>query len=202
MRKLLAPTLIVLGALVMLTLWPLFTVLHGPTSFNLDRHFLGFSPLFWGALMEGVSGVLITIGVVLWRRVFIVGALSRVALIVALVALAVPAMLDLAFLVTMPPLVQPLLGLGLIAIAAANRELPTLARLTLATMGALYVAALWSLFVSIEQWDSLNGYRVYGIMANVLPSIGWIIVAVSVALAARRAALSLAAPSRLQRSAE
>jgi hypothetical protein len=179
MKRLIAPALIVLGAVVMVALWPLFTSLHGPTSVNLERPFLGRDPLFWGAMMEGVSGALIVAGLLLWRRLLVAGKLSRVGYVLALATLALPTLLTLVFLAPMPPLLQPLLGVGLILLAWGNPRLPRVARVALVVIGALFIAALWSAFIPIETWDSLHGYRIYGVMTNVLVGIAWIVFAVS-----------------------
>ena len=56
---------LIVGGAIMTSLWPLFTSLHGPTSYNEERHFLGQDPLFWGAMTEGVPSLLIAAGLAL-----------------------------------------------------------------------------------------------------------------------------------------
>lgn len=56
--------LMIIGGWLMAVLWPLFTILHGPTSFNQDRHFLGRDPLFWGMLMSAPASLMIAFGLI------------------------------------------------------------------------------------------------------------------------------------------
>lgn len=50
------------GGFLNVVAWPIFTNLHGPTSFNRDDELLGLDSLQWGAVMEGPSGLLGALG--------------------------------------------------------------------------------------------------------------------------------------------
>ena len=163
----------------MVVIWPLYTTLHGPTSYDLNRHFLGGGTLFWGAMMEGVSSVLIVAGLVLWRRLLVVGKLALAGYIVTLIALAIPALLDLVFVVLVPPMLQPALGIGLVLIAAGNARLSRTSRVALVVVASLLIVAVGSAFIPPETSDPFYGYRWYGLLAYELVGIGWIAFALS-----------------------
>ncbi len=53
--------MVVAGSL-MIVLWPVFTTLHGPTSFNEDGHLLGMGLVVLGRDDGGSAGLLIALG--------------------------------------------------------------------------------------------------------------------------------------------
>lgn len=173
--------LLVIGGAIMALLWPLFTSLHGPTSYNEDRHFLGRDPLFWGAMTEGVPSLLIAAGLMLLSPFLWDGAgrAARIGYVLLLVSLVIPGVLDLAILATVPPLLYPLEAAGLMLLAWASRVLRGWARVVLTVMGALLLSTMWSVFVPRETWDAVNGYRIDGFVANVLVGLGWAAVGAS-----------------------
>ena len=166
------------GGAIMASLWPLFTSLHGPTSYNEDRRFLGQDPLFWGAMMEGVPSLLIAAGLALLSPILWHGAAraARVGYVLLLVSLLVPGVIDLLILANVPPLLNPLEAAGLVLLAWAAPVLPGRARGCLVVMAALLLASMWSVIVTLEEWDAVDGYRIYGFVANVLVALGWVAV--------------------------
>ena len=176
--------LVVAGGVVMAALWPLFTSLHGPTSFNLDRRFLGRDPLFWGAMMEGLSSVLIAAGLLallpgIWRAF---GRAARLGYVLLLVSLVVPGVFDLVILATVPPLLNPLEAAGLALIAIGGRRLHPLTRVVFGVVAVLLAATMLQLLLSMEQFDAIDGYRIYGLVADVAVGIGWAVAGATEAL--------------------
>jgi len=167
-----------LGGGIMASLWPLFTSLHGPTSRNEDRHFLGQDPLFWGAMMEGVPSLLISCGLAVLSSVLWHGATRacRVGYLLLLVSLLVPGVIDLLILATVPPLLYPIEAAGLLLLAWAAPIPQGWARGVLVVMAVLLLATMWSVFLTLEEWDAVNGYRIDGFVANVLVALGWVAV--------------------------
>ncbi len=166
------------GGAVMASLWPLFTSLHGPTSYNEERPFLGQDPLFWGAMMEGVPSLLIAAGLALLSPALWTAAprAARIGYALLLVSLVVPGVIDVLILATVPPLLYPLEAAGLLLLAWAAPVPQGWARVVLVAMAALLLATMWSVFLTIEEWDAVKGYRIHGIMANVLVGLGWVAV--------------------------
>lgn len=169
----------------MIALWPVYTTLHGPTSFNEDGHLLGMDPLFWGSMMEGPSSLLIAAGLagsygLLTARS---GRMVRVGFVLTMIGLVIPALVNLAILAVMPPLLAPLLGVGLILLARGNRgnsSLTGFSRLVLTGLGATQLFAfLWALAVRPDLADRIDGYRIYGAIATVLFGVGWIAFGIS-----------------------
>lgn len=180
--------MVVAGSL-MIVLWPVFTTLHGPTSFNEDGHLLGMDSLFWGAMMEGPAGLLIALGLAGSYRLLTDGAgrTVRVGFALSMIGLVLPALVNLAILAVMPPLLAPLLGIGLILMAVGNRSsnLGRSSRLLLSGLGIVQLLAFsWALALPLDVHDRIYGYRIYGAVATVLYGVGWIAFALS--LMARR----------------
>lgn len=179
------------GGALHVCLWPVFTRLHGPTSFNESRELLGGDALHWGALMEGPSGLLIAAGLAASRPLLVgqCGRAARSGFWMAMVALVVTSAATLALRAPIPPMLAPLLGAGLILMAYGDRRVSTLAplhRLLLAGLGATQLFAfLWSLIVRPDLLDRIDGYRIYGLVANVLFGLGWIVLGLGVAATAR-----------------
>lgn len=174
------------GGAVMLLVWPIFTTLHGPTSVNQGGKFLGFGPEFWSAMMEGPSLLLMAAGLFGARRRFTANATrgGGVGLALALVGLVVPAIANLVALAVWPPLLAPLLGVGLILIARGQRGRRGVGRFerwVLYGMGATQLFAFgWFLLVRPDVLDQIDGYRIYGIVANVAFGLGWILLGASI----------------------
>lgn len=184
--------LMMVGGAIMIALWPLFTGLHGPTSYNEDRRFLGQDPLFWGAMMEGPSSLLIAAGLALLSPVLWDGAAraARIGYVLLLVSLVVPGVIDLLILATVPPLLYPLEAAGLLLLARAARVDQRWVRGVLGVMAALLLATMSSVLVPMEDWDAVNGYRIHGILANVCVGLGWVAVGAALTRQAPAARLS------------
>jgi hypothetical protein len=65
------------GGLLMAALWFRFTTLHGPTSFNEDRRWLGHDPLFWGSMMSAPPSLLISLGLFGHRSMLLASSSRR-----------------------------------------------------------------------------------------------------------------------------
>lgn len=182
---------LVAGGLIHVALWPVFTKLHGPTSFNEDRELLGGEAQLWGALMEGPSGLFIAAGLAGSYALLVAqrGRLARVGFWMAMVGLVVPSVASILIRETVPPLLAPVVGLGLLLMAYANRVVPAappLQRALLGVLGAAQIFAfLWALAVRPDLMDRIDGYRIYGIVANVLFGLAWIVLGLSLAVLAR-----------------
>lgn len=174
----------IVGGAVMILVWPVFTILHGPTSVNEGGEFLGLDPEFWSAMMEGPSLLLMAAGLFGARPRFTVNSTGggRIGLGLAMLGLVVPGIANLAALAVWPPLLAPLLGAGLIMIARAQldrRAVGRFARPLLVGMGLTQLFAfLWFLLVRPDVLDQINGYRIYGVVANVLFGLGWILLGI------------------------
>lgn len=173
------------GGALMIAIWPIFTTLHGPTSFNEGGKLLGLDPEFWGAMMEGPSLLLMAAGLFGSRLVLTEGAERRAStgLVLSLIGLVVPATANLAILAVWPPLLAPLLGVGLILIASGQRDASSSsrhARRLLIGIGITQIFAfLWFLVVRPDVLDQINGYRIYGIVANLLFGLLWILLGIN-----------------------
>jgi hypothetical protein len=180
--------LVVAGGVVMASLWPLYISLHGPTSFDLDRRFLGRGTLFWGAMMEGPPSLLIAAGLLallpgIWVRL---GRPARIGYVLVLVSLVIPGVVDLVIVAIVPPLLYPLEAAGLALLAIAGRPLHPLTRIVFGVMAALLAATLLQLFLSREQFDAIEAYRIHGLLAHIAVGIGWAVAGITEALRPRR----------------
>ncbi|HEX4745823.1 MAG TPA: hypothetical protein VFU99_02975 [Gaiellaceae bacterium] len=181
------------GGLVQVGLWPIFTRLHGPTSFNEDKELLGGEAQLWGALMEGPSSLLIAAGLAGAYSLLVApaGRAGRIGFWMALAGLVIPAVFSLAIRETVPPLLTPVLGTGLVVMAYSSRGVATMSvlqRFLLAALGTTQLFAfLWTLAVRPDLMDRIDGYRIYGVVANVLFGVGWIVLGLSLVALARRA---------------
>jgi len=185
----------------MLALWPVFTSLHGPTSVNEEGTLFGGSALFWGSMMEGPSLLLIALGLAgsYERLTGQASRAARVGFVLVIVALVVPALINIAIRAVIPPLLAPVLGAGLVLMAVGNRasSLPTFSRAVLVAMGMLqFFAFLWALLVRPDVLDRIDGYRIYGVGASVLFGLGWILLGAS--LMTRRREQKRASPPQRQ----
>ncbi|WP_411278338.1 hypothetical protein [Gaiella sp.] len=175
---------LIVGGLLMVPMWVRFTTLHGPTSFNENRHWLGGSSIFWGGMM-GFASLLIVIGVYGHRALLEAGGRSaRIGFWLVLAGLGIPALADIALRAAVPPFLMPLAATGLILLAAAHRHdpaLPMTCRVALLITGLLLSAAFLMNLVPLETLDRFQWYRLYGILSNVLFGLGWVVFGASLA---------------------
>ena len=179
--------LVVAGGVIMAALWPLYISLHGPTSFDEGGRFLGRGTLFWGAMLEGPTSLLIAAGLLallpgMWVAL---GRAARVGYVLVLVSLVIPGVVDLVIVAIVPPLLYPLEAVGLALIAGAGRRLHPLTRVVFGVMAVLLAATMLQLFLTREQFDALEAYRIHGLMAHVAVGIGWAVVGLTEALPPR-----------------
>ena len=181
------------GGALNIALWPIFTTVHGPGSVDQGGEFLGMGTLFWGSMMEGPSGLLIALGLAgSYRRLTGGGhRLARVGYVLAMIGVLIPALINVAILAVMPPLLAPVFGAGLILIALADRRggsLTGFSRLLLWGLGTVLLwSFLWLLAVRPHVLDQIHGYRIYGAVANVLFGVGWILLGLSLVRRGRAA---------------
>ena len=181
--------LVVAGGVIMASLWPVYISLHGPTSFDLGGRFLGRDTLFWGAMLEGPPSLLIAGGLLallpgIWVAL---GRPARVGYVLVLVSLVVPGVLDLVFVVIVPPLLYPVEAVGLALVAIAGRRLHPLSRIVFGVIAVLLAATLLlELFLTSEQFDAIEAYRIHGLMAHVAVGLGWAVAGLTEALRPRR----------------
>jgi hypothetical protein len=177
-RRGVAPSvLLIAGGALKIPLWVLFISLHGPTSYNEDRLFLGGDPLIWGALMSAVPSLLVVGGLAGHARSLGAPIARRVGLILALAALGIPALVDLATRALWPPLLVPALAAGALLIGATGRRdprLPDVSRVAFLAIGVLLAAAFaFVLLTPLEVFDEIEGYRLQGMVEHVLVGLGW-----------------------------
>ena len=176
-----AAVAMILGGAWLIAVWPVFTTLHGPTSVDEGGELFGGGVLFWGSLLEGPSGALIALGLAGSYRMLTGsgGWKARVGFALAMFGLVIPTTFNLAFQGQVPPLLAPLFGAGLILIMAGNRAgswLTTFERRLLLGQGVILIySGLWFLVVRPDVLDRIYGYRIYGVVANVLFGVGWIL---------------------------
>lgn len=171
---------LIAGGLLNVLLWPVFTTLHGPGSVDRQGELFGQAGLFWGAMMEGPSGLLIAAGLAGSAQLLTAGGgrRGRFGLRLAVAAAAVPAAVDLVLLAVVPPLLGPVLAAALVLIVL-NRSLARTVRVVLAGLaGTLALGFLWFLLVRPDVLERIGGYRIYGVVANVLYGAGWVVVGV------------------------
>ena len=175
----------IVGGLLMAVLWPLYISLHGPTSYSLNGHWLGQGPEFWGSIMEGPACLLIALGLVGYYPLLARHAdrKARIGFVLMIIGLVVTGVADLAILAIVPPFLSPLVAIGLILLALSHRENPAFpkpARYASWGMSILLLFSfLWTLLLPLDVFDRINGYVVFGITANLLFGVGWIVVGVS-----------------------
>ena len=187
----------VVGGLLNVAVWPVFTTLHGPTSFNRSDELFGLDALSWGAVMEGPSGLFVAAGLAGSYSLLTTqaGRAARWGFALAVIALVISSVATIAVRATIPPLLAPALGLGLVLIAAANRRAGTLRSLDWSLLLALGTTQLfafaWAVAVRPDLMDRIDGYRIYGAVASVLYGMLWVAFGVSL-LRSRQRARSLA----------
>lgn len=177
-----ASFVMIAGGALMIAIWPIYTTLHGPTSVNEGGELLGRDPEFWGAMMEGPSLLLMAAGLFASRRVLNEAASRRahVGFVLTLIGLVVPATANLVVLAVWPPLLAPLLGVGLFLMARGlqgDNPSSRSVRLLLTAMGMTQIFAfMWALVVRPDMIDQIDGYRIAGIVANVGFGLLWILL--------------------------
>ncbi len=178
--------LLIIGGLVAVPLWLVFTSVHGPTSFNENNITLGRDMHFWGLLLGVIPNAFVAGGLWLSRSVLLRGGgrAPRVGYGLVLLALLASASLDLVYGALGPPLFLPLLAAGLIVLALAPRD-PSgprapIRRSLLAQGVLLAIAFAWAL-LPLDVSDRMGGYRIFGFMTHLLGGIGWAIVGYVVA---------------------
>ncbi len=161
---------LIMGGLLMAGIWLVYTQVHGPTSYDETNAVAGRSTLFWGMLLGGPPPLLIALGLWLRRGALTSGGgrRARVGHTLAVFGLAVAAIIDLIIAALGPPFFVPVVGLGLVLLAAGRPG----SRLLLA-LGLLYLAAFGLALVPLRISDPLAGYRVYGVLAHLLPGVLW-----------------------------
>ena len=166
-------------------LWPIYINLHGPTSYNIDGHWLGQGPEFWGSMMEGPASLLIALG--LFGQYSLLAGHSdrkaRVGFTLIMIGLIVTAVADLVLLAIMPPILSPLVAIGQILIVLSHRENPAFPKHGQNSFWGMSVMLLfsffWTLLLSTGVFDQLYGYFIFGVTANLLFGIGWIVFGIS-----------------------
>ena len=182
------------GGALNMGLWPIYTSLHGPTSVDEQGELLGRGTEFWGSMMEGPSGLLIALGLVGSHTLLTghAGRMARVGFVLAMIGALIPALVNTAILAVMPPLLAPVFGVGVILIAVANRTTSSLtrfSRLVLIALGMVLIFSfLWTLLVRPDVMDQIDGYRIYGVVADVLFGAGWILFGTSLSATRNRTA--------------
>lgn len=173
--------LLVVGGLVAVPLWLVFTSVHGPTSFNENNITLGRDMHFWGLLLGVVPNAFVAGGLWLGRSVLLHGGrrAARIGFGLVLLALLASASLDLVSGSLGPPIFLPLLAAGLIIVALAPRDPSGSRRRVLGSLFALGVllaiAFAWAL-LPLGVSDRIGGYRIFGFMAHLLGGVGWAVV--------------------------
>jgi hypothetical protein len=181
----------ILGGAVNIALWPIYTNVHGPGSVDMQGEVLGMGTLFWGSMMEGPPGLLIALGLAgSYRRLTgRAGRMARVGYVLAMIGVVIPALVNLAILAVIPPLLAPIFGTGLILMAVANGRTSSLRRFSRLLLWALGIVLFWSVLwlaaVRPDVLDRIYGYRIYGAVANVLFGLGWILFGASLIARAR-----------------
>ncbi len=181
------------GGALNIALWPIYTTMHGPGSVDQEGQFLGMGTLFWGSMMEGPPGLLIALGLAgSYSRLTARGRrMARVGYVLTMIGVLIPALINVAILAVMPPLLAPIFGAGVILIALANRRSSSLTRFSQLVLWGLGIVLLWSFLwlasVRPHVLDQIHGYRIYGVVANVLFGVGWILFGVSLVTRGRTA---------------
>jgi hypothetical protein len=175
--------LIIAGGLLMALLWPLFTALHGPTSFNQDNHFLGQDPLFWGMLMSAPASLMISVGLIArYPLLARVEPKAKVGFVLLLVGLVISATVDLITISLGPPFMVPLMAIGCLLLGTSHRKkdlLPKTSWRILLFLAILMTLAVLSFLIPLEVLDRYDGYRLYGILTNLLFGLGWVVFGLS-----------------------
>lgn len=170
-----ATWVIVLGGLLMAALWLVYTVLHGPTSFQQDRVFLGQGVHFWGMLLGVVPNSLIAAGLIACRGELTPSRRAAIGHALTCGALIVPAVLDLAVQAINAPFFLPLQSVGVLTLAAGLGPRPAYSTLKpiLRVLGGLLGAGMVVAFIPADFSDSIGGFRLFGVLAYFLAGLAW-----------------------------
>jgi hypothetical protein len=174
---------LVAGGLMMAAMWSVFTVVHGPTSYNEERAVLGGSMFFWGTLLGGPPNLLVALGLGLLTPWLTEGARrsARLGYWLTLAGLVVPAAIDLSIGAMGPPLFVPVAGAGLVLLALGSRESAWLGfrREVLLGMGVLLLVGFAWALAPLEASDRVGGYRIYGVLTSFVPGLAWAVLGAS-----------------------
>jgi hypothetical protein len=175
---------IIAGGLLMAVLWMVFTTAHGPTSYSEDRVVLGRTMHFWGSLLGVTPNLLLSLGLILLytRLAHSAGRLARWGYAFTLIGLLVPAAIDLTIGALGPPFFSPLLAAGLMMLALGsvrNPRAPDESYYPLMLLGILQIIAFGWVLVPLDLTDQVGGYRLYGIVAQLLSGAAWIALGIS-----------------------
>ncbi len=179
------PTLVIIaGGVLMALLYPVYTTLHGPTSFYHEGHLFGLDGLQWGCLMEAPASLLIAGGLFGLHQVLVGqgGRMARIGFWLILIGLLIPALVDLVTFALAPPFLLPVTAIGLTLVALGNRQNPAVgrsSRVALLVMGLLLALSFGWALVPVAATDPVGGYRIFGVMADLLFGVGWIVFGVS-----------------------
>jgi hypothetical protein len=169
------------AGMAMMMLWIIFTIVHGPTSFNRAGSVFGRSMFFWGSLLGGLPNLLLVLGL-LGARGWLgagISAMSKIGFVLTLIGILIPAVIDLTTGSLGPPLFVPLVGVGLLLLAAGrHRDCKRRIRQTylLAGLGLLQLMAMAWVFLPRHLSDEFYGFRIYGVLAHFLFGAGWILI--------------------------
>lgn len=196
-----AAVALIAGGALNVVVWPVYTDLHGPTSFNRDDELLGLDALDWGAVMEGPSGLLVALGLA-GSYAFLTargGWLARWGFALAMIALILTSAATIVVRAPVPPLLAPVLGLGLVLIGTARRRAharPRRDSSLLLALGATQIFAFgWAVAVRPDLMDRIDGYRIYGLVASVLYGALWVALGSSLLAQRRDGASGTASPT-------
>jgi hypothetical protein len=173
-------------------LFPVYSILHGPTSFYEQGVWLGLEGQVWGGVMNGVPSLLIASGLLGGRSVVIGHGRRgvRVGYLLTLIALLLPGVLDLALRALTPPVLLPVQAVGLLLVGLGSRQgrgLSARAAGVMAGIGVLLMLAYLVALVPVDVSDRYDGYRVFGLMAYAVVGVAWTIFGISLMVSARRA---------------
>ena len=175
------------GGLLMIPMWVRYTTLHGPTTVDEGGHWLGQGPGFWGSMMEGPAGLLIAAGA---GRV--VSPANRERRSDG--SRRLRARHDRGGHPTggrpgatrgHSAAVGPSLRSGVDPDGSGQssqlRVDEVQSARTRGAWGTLLSSFLWALLVRPDLTDRIDGYRIYGVVANALVGLGWVVFGVSLA---------------------
>lgn len=178
---------LITGGSLMIGLWLIFTNVHGPTSDNLDRPFLGHGMQFWGMLLGGPPNLLVAAALLglAPRLTQPAPRRARVGLGLAVfgLGLAIANALNLVGGITNELTLAPVIGVGLLLLALGRTASPPLPRAALAALVVIGVLKLVAFFawvlVPLEASDAVGGYRLFGLLAHVGTGLGWVALALA-----------------------
>ena len=179
---------LIVGGSLMIGLWLIFTNVHGPTAYNLDRPFLGRGTNFWGMLLGGPPNLLVAAALMGLASHLTQSAprRARVGLVLAVFGLAAAGGLEVVVGALSAPslfsfigvsLLMVVIGVGLLLFAlgrSASPATPQAALVALVVIGMLELLAFAYVLGPFETFDAVGGYRLYGLLAHVGTGLGWV----------------------------